>query len=436
VAGGIGGDALGGSPVIGGPRGGPGGGIRPPGQGRRGILEGPAVKGAAPGYTATRNEVEDYIRQAAIARGIDPETALKVYRSEGAGAWQSLSRKGGMREPSYGPFQLLKGGPGTGFPMGLGNKAPFDVTDPGTWRQNIDFALNQAVQGGWGPWMGARKQGITGRMGIGPGATPQGITPATPSAPGSGGISGGAPLAGATGPSARHMQGSITMEGQTYRYGSGGAGRGATPPGSYPVNIGRGDIGPIGQRIGSIATVGGLGGTIRDPRFPGSPRLGIQIHASTGARLDQLYSQGCFAVDRRQWPAFRQHLLDLNSRTPGGLRIDVDQDGRAQIVARNQQIVSGGVPTSNFAGGGATGFGTGGAPYSLRSPESAAITRALQTQVNPALTATGQLDVNVRAPRGTVVKASGTGLFTDVHTQRQVQNEESAYGRAESLEVD
>jgi hypothetical protein len=140
-----------------------------------------------------------------------------------------------------------------------------------------------------------------------------------------------------------HLGGSIDIEGRTYRYGSGGAGRGATPPGSYPINIGRGDIGPVGRRIGSIATVGGPGGVIKDPRYSVA-RAGIQIHPGTANRLDQLYSQGCFAVDRRQWPAFRAHLLDLHARTPGGLRIDVDPNGRAQVIARGQPVVTDGQP--------------------------------------------------------------------------------------------
>jgi len=143
-----------------------------------------------------------------------------------------------------------------------------------------------------------------------------------------------------------HQQGTIEMEGQTYRYGSGGAGRGSTPAGSYPINIareygGQGELGPIGRSIGSIATVGGLGGTYQDPRY-GTPRAGVQIHSASANSLDKLYSQGCFAIHPKDWPRYRAHLLDMHGRTPGGLRIDVGKDGRASIVARGSKI-----PTPN-----------------------------------------------------------------------------------------
>lgn len=117
----------------------------------------------APGYTAPRADVEAFIANAARKRGIDPNIALEVYRREGAGGWQSSVVKNGIREPSYGPFQLYTGG-------GLGNKfqkeTGLDPRDPSTWQQNITFALDEAKKGGWGPWMGAKAAGITGFAGI------------------------------------------------------------------------------------------------------------------------------------------------------------------------------------------------------------------------------------------------------------------------------
>lgn len=113
-----------------------------------------------------------FIEKYAAAIGVDPSIALKVARSEGLGVgiWQSNYSKGGFREPSYGPFQLLKGGPGTGFGTGLGNKfmsqTGLDPSDPANWQKSTAFALDQAKAGGWGPWYGARNQGITGFMGI------------------------------------------------------------------------------------------------------------------------------------------------------------------------------------------------------------------------------------------------------------------------------
>jgi hypothetical protein len=52
------------------------------------------------------SDLEAYIRQAAVVRGIDPDVAVTVARSEG-GLKDPVRRsdyaKGGMREPSYGP---------------------------------------------------------------------------------------------------------------------------------------------------------------------------------------------------------------------------------------------------------------------------------------------------------------------------------------------
>jgi hypothetical protein len=107
-----------------------------------------------------------FIQQYASAIGIDPSVALRVARSEGLGAgiWQSNLFKNGVREPSFGPFQLLKGGQGTGFGAGLGNKfmeqTGLDPANPGNWRQSTAFALDQAKSNGWGAWYGAKNSGI------------------------------------------------------------------------------------------------------------------------------------------------------------------------------------------------------------------------------------------------------------------------------------
>lgn len=112
------------------------------------------------------NEMEAYIRRAAMARGIDPEIALKVARSEGLrpGTWQSDVMKGGVREPSYGPYQLYKGG-------GLGNEfqkaTGLDPADPSTAYKGVDFALDTAAKGGWKPWYGAKAANIAPMQGIG-----------------------------------------------------------------------------------------------------------------------------------------------------------------------------------------------------------------------------------------------------------------------------
>ncbi len=128
--------------------------------------------------------LEDYIRQAAAARGIDPEIAVRVAKSEGGlndPIRQSGVMKGGVREPSYGPFQLLIGGNGTNFPEGLGNRALAAGIDPRNANdayRGIDFALDEASKKGWGQWYGAKAAGLGNLAGIG--GQPSGSTPQAP----------------------------------------------------------------------------------------------------------------------------------------------------------------------------------------------------------------------------------------------------------------
>lgn len=109
----------------------------------------------APSGAATAAEREAYIRKAATARGIDPAVAVAVARSEGLGGSYV-----GDRGSSFGDFQLHYGGmAGGGMAVGgLGDKftktTGLDAKDPSTWRQQTDFALDEASRGGWGPWHG------------------------------------------------------------------------------------------------------------------------------------------------------------------------------------------------------------------------------------------------------------------------------------------
>lgn len=121
------------------------------------------------------NNIEQYIRTAAIQRGIDPDIAVKVANSEGGvQSWnqQSLAMRNGIQEPSYGPFQLLKGGQGTGYPVGLGNdfmnKTGLDPALAANGPAGVDFALDHASRNGWGAWYGANKVGVSKWDGIGP----------------------------------------------------------------------------------------------------------------------------------------------------------------------------------------------------------------------------------------------------------------------------
>jgi hypothetical protein len=127
-------------------------------------------------------QMEAFIRREAARLGIDPEIALRVARSEGlrANTWQSDLQQPYGRERSYGPFQLHVDP--TGKRPGMGNdfirETGLDPADPANWEASTMYALKQARMQGWGPWMGAIKAGITGKMGIG--GQPAAQTPAAP----------------------------------------------------------------------------------------------------------------------------------------------------------------------------------------------------------------------------------------------------------------
>ncbi len=125
-----------------------------------------AVAAAATPAVAKGGSVESYIRQAAAARGIDPDVAVRVAKGEGGlndPTKQSdvhflngkIVKSGGVQETSYGPFQLKIGG-------GLGDKALAAGIDPrkeSDWQKGVDFALNHAAVHGWGEWYGAVNPG-------------------------------------------------------------------------------------------------------------------------------------------------------------------------------------------------------------------------------------------------------------------------------------
>lgn len=125
---------------------------------------------AATGQTLDYNnkeQVKQYIRYAAAQRGIDPETAVRVAESEG------LNNYTGDNGSSFGPFQLhygnvagggnAVGGMGDSFTKATG----LDARDPNTIKEQIDFSLDNARQGGWSQWHGAARAGIGNYTGIG-----------------------------------------------------------------------------------------------------------------------------------------------------------------------------------------------------------------------------------------------------------------------------
>ena len=124
----------------------------PPGGGRVGgaasgwgLRGGSAPSGSSERGALSGDALENYIRGSAAEHGIDPDIAMKVARSEG------FSNYTGDNGTSHGPFQLHYGG-------GLGDtftkETGLHASDPSTVRQQVDFAMRQARQGGWAPWHG------------------------------------------------------------------------------------------------------------------------------------------------------------------------------------------------------------------------------------------------------------------------------------------
>jgi hypothetical protein len=118
------------------------------------------------------NEVERYLRAAALKRGMDPDAIVRVAKTEGGLSdpfQQSNVVKNGRRERSYGPLQLYIDG-------GLGNEAIKAGIDPRTnWQGGIDFGLDHAAKKGWGEWYGPQNAGLPLDYGL-KGARPIGVS--------------------------------------------------------------------------------------------------------------------------------------------------------------------------------------------------------------------------------------------------------------------
>ncbi len=148
---------------------------------KAGATDPAAVEVAMAAPAAKSGNVESYIRQAAAARGIDPNVAVRVAKGEGGLSdplQQSYVVKDGKRETSYGPFQLRIGG-------GLGDKALAAGIDPrkeSDWKKGVDFALNHAAVHGWGEWYGAVNPGP--KSGLSPIGVRAGLNGAKPVAVG------------------------------------------------------------------------------------------------------------------------------------------------------------------------------------------------------------------------------------------------------------
>jgi len=129
-------------------------------------------------------DTESLIRSRAAAKGIDPDTAVRVARTEGLGADYA-----GDAGSSFGPFQLHYGGiaKGGNSVPGLGEEftkaTGLHASDPRTVPAQVDFVLDYARSHGWSSWHGWKGdewEGITPRIEVHPQAqSPQAQSPQT-----------------------------------------------------------------------------------------------------------------------------------------------------------------------------------------------------------------------------------------------------------------
>src|SRR6185312_13050967 len=104
----------------------------------------------AGGFTSPRQK-EAFIRAEAARRGIDPDLAMSVARSEG------FNNPVGDNGTSFGAFQLHVTPGGRGKAVGdlFRERTGMDPADPKNEAAGIQFALDWAKQNGWHDFHGA-----------------------------------------------------------------------------------------------------------------------------------------------------------------------------------------------------------------------------------------------------------------------------------------
>jgi peptidoglycan hydrolase-like protein with peptidoglycan-binding domain len=117
-------------------------------------------------YPISNSKIESIIQQEAKLRGIDPSIAVRIFRAEGRGSYQSTvprTGKGSLngREASFGPYQLfIGGGLGNDYQEKTGRDLSRDNTVDGITNQ-IRFALDAAASSSWQPWYGRGPAGVS-----------------------------------------------------------------------------------------------------------------------------------------------------------------------------------------------------------------------------------------------------------------------------------
>lgn len=250
-----------------------------------------------------------------------------------------------------------------------------------------------------------------------------------------GGAGMGGPV-GVTGVGEYHKAGTVTVGGETFHWGSGGAGQGI-PYGTYNVDFG--GVGPLGRSgwggrlppaVAGVTT-DASGNTIRGGGYVGQ---GIEIHSGSSNDLDRLYSQGCFAVAPAEWPKFKEKLLEEAQRQPGGkLRLSVTP-GAHPNQARAYIGGAGTIPEAS--GRQQQSYSPGQLAGDTRATAQVASERNAVDQVatmNHRVEGTGKISVDVNAPPNVHVRALGGGLFKRTEINRQTQMEPARQGPGASV---
>lgn len=125
-----------------------------------------AATPSASGAFGSQAEKEAFIRSEAARRGIDPNVAMAVAKSEG------FNNPVGDNGTSFGAFQLhlTPGGRGGAVGDQFAKSTGLDVRDPANERAAIQFALDDVKAHGWGAYHGAANSGIGAWAGVDRGA--------------------------------------------------------------------------------------------------------------------------------------------------------------------------------------------------------------------------------------------------------------------------
>jgi hypothetical protein len=124
----------------------------------------------------TAGEIQRVIREECALRFIDPSIAIRIYQAEGGGYYQSQVPRSGSGsfnglEASFGPYQLfIGGGLGDEDERLTGRSLVNDNSVEGITNQ-IRFALDEAVKGGWTPWYGRFPARVSSNEGFNYGGT-------------------------------------------------------------------------------------------------------------------------------------------------------------------------------------------------------------------------------------------------------------------------